>query len=102
MSTVALFSSSRRLGGSSIEHLCDADLLVWSKPGNEGVSGPDIRFSRIAGAPCGRPQAAGEKCVCGVHVNCRDGYVPEIHDLHAAAFAARVREAVPRHPHCGS
>jgi multimeric flavodoxin WrbA len=30
-----------------------------------------------------------------VHVNCRDGYLPAVHDSEALKFAARVREAVP-------
>jgi hypothetical protein len=29
------------------------------------------------------------------HVNCRDGYLPAVHDSEAVAFAALVREAVP-------
>jgi multimeric flavodoxin WrbA len=30
-----------------------------------------------------------------VHVNCRDGYLPAVHDPEAMAFARLVREAVP-------
>jgi multimeric flavodoxin WrbA len=30
-----------------------------------------------------------------IHVNCRDGYLPAVHDSEALKFAARVREAVP-------
>jgi multimeric flavodoxin WrbA len=30
-----------------------------------------------------------------VHVNCANGYSPDLHDPEAVAFAARVREAVP-------
>jgi NAD(P)H-dependent FMN reductase len=30
-----------------------------------------------------------------VHINCRDGYLPAVHDSEASKFAALVREAIP-------
>jgi multimeric flavodoxin WrbA len=76
-----LLSEGRRLRGKNAYVVCTS---ICAEPSVEFI-----------GAFLGTFHYLGMHFGGVAHVNCRNGYLPAMHDLEAVAFAALVRQAVP-------